>query len=53
MDGGRSLVGFSPRGHKELDTTERLHYYYSLLLLLLTTTPPPHYYYSLLPRAYC
>ena len=23
--GQRSLVGYSPRGHKELDTTERLH----------------------------
>ena len=23
--GGRSLVGYSPRGRKELDTTERLH----------------------------
>ena len=25
--GQRSLVGYSPRGCKELDTTERLHYY--------------------------
>ena len=24
--GWRSLVGYSPRGHKESDTTERLHY---------------------------
>ena len=24
--GGRSLVGYSPWGHKELDTTERLHF---------------------------
>ena len=24
--GWRSLVGYSPRGHKELDTTERLHF---------------------------
>ena len=24
--GGRSLVGYSPWGHKESDTTERLHY---------------------------
>ena len=24
--GWRSLVGYSPRGHKKLDTTERLHY---------------------------
>ena len=26
MDGQRSLVGYSPRGHKESDTTERLHF---------------------------
>ena len=25
MDGQRSLVGYSPWGNKELDTTERLH----------------------------
>ena len=25
--GQRSLVGYSPRGHKESDTTERLHFY--------------------------
>ena len=30
--GQRSLVGYSPRGHKESDMTERLH---SLLLRLL------------------
>ena len=24
--GGRSLVGYSPRGRKESDTTERLHF---------------------------
>ena len=24
--GWRNLVGYSPRGHKELDTTERLHF---------------------------
>ena len=24
--GQRSLVGYSPWGHKELDTTERLHF---------------------------
>ena len=28
--GRRSLVGCSPRGHKELDTTEQLHFYFSL-----------------------
>ena len=27
--GRRSLVGYSPRGRKESDTTERLHYYYT------------------------
>src|SRR5574337_805286 len=28
--GWRSLVGCSPRGHKESDTTERLHFHFSL-----------------------
>ena len=28
--GRRSLVGCSPRGRKELDTTERLHFHFSL-----------------------
>jgi len=28
--GWRSLVGFSPWGHKESDTTERLHFHFSL-----------------------
>ena len=28
--GRRSLVGYSPRGHKESDTTERLHFHFSL-----------------------
>ena len=28
--GQRSLVGYSPRGHKESDTTERLHFQFSL-----------------------
>ena len=27
MDGGRSLVGYSPWGHKESDTTEQLHWW--------------------------
>ena len=27
--GGRSLVGYSPWGHKESDTTERLHFHFS------------------------
>ena len=29
---GRSLVGYSPRGHKESDTTERLHLHLHLHL---------------------
>jgi len=28
--GWRSLVGCSPGGHEELDTTERLHFHFSL-----------------------
>ena len=28
--GWRSLVGCSPWGHEELDTTERLHFHFSL-----------------------
>ena len=28
--GRRSLVGYSPWGRKELDTTERLHFHFSL-----------------------
>ena len=28
--GGRSLVGYSPWGHKESDTTERLHFHFLL-----------------------
>ena len=28
--GRRSLVAYSPRGHKELDTTERLHFFTTL-----------------------
>ena len=30
---GRSLVGYSPWGHKELDTTERLHFYFQSNIL--------------------
>ena len=26
--GGRSVVGYSPWGHKESDTTERLHFHF-------------------------
>ena len=29
--GQRSLVGYSPQGHKELDTTEQLHFHFLLL----------------------
>ena len=28
--GWRSLVGYSPWGHQELDMTERLHFHFSL-----------------------
>ena len=28
--GRRSLVGYSPRGHKESDKTEQLHFHFSL-----------------------
>ena len=30
--GQRSLVGYSPRGRKELDTTERLHFHFHFYL---------------------
>ena len=30
LHGWRSLVGYSPWGHEELDTTERLHFHFSL-----------------------
>ena len=30
--GGRSLVGYSPWGRKELDTTERLHFHLAYVL---------------------
>ena len=29
--GQRSLMGYSPRGHKESDTTERLHFHFNNL----------------------
>ena len=44
--GPRSLVGYSPRGHKESDTTERLHFHFhfhvvcSTLLLLYNAEYP-------------
>ena len=37
--GWRSLVGYSPWGHKELDTTERLHFT-SLLLVTKSKKDP-------------
>ena len=33
---GRGLAGYSPRGHKELDTTERLTLYICLFLYMQT-----------------
>jgi len=32
--GRRNLLGYSPWGHKESDTTERLHFFTSILSLL-------------------
>jgi len=37
--GWRSLVGYSPRGHKESDTTKRLHFVQSLSHVWLFETP--------------
>ena len=34
MDGWRSLVGYSPWGSKELDTTERLHFHFHFVTSL-------------------
>ena len=34
--GKRNLVGYSPRGRKESDTTERLHFRFSLMSLAQT-----------------
>ena len=33
--GQRSLVGYSPQGHKELEMTERLHFLYCLSHLFI------------------
>ena len=33
--GQRSLIGYSPWGHKESDTTEQLHFHFSLVLFLI------------------
>ena len=32
--GRRSLVGYSPWGHEESDTTEQLHFHFSLFTLM-------------------
>ena len=34
--GQRSLVGYSPQGHKESDTTEQLHFHFLLLRKQIT-----------------
>ena len=39
--GWRNLMGYNPRGCKESDTTERLHFHFSLL-------PPVHRFYPIL-----
>ena len=36
--GWRSLVGYSPQGHKELDMTEQLHWFKALIGLSHYTT---------------
>ena len=33
--GWRSLVGYSPQSHKELDTTEQLHFHFHFLVEML------------------
>ena len=38
--GRRSLVGYSPRGRKESDTTERLHFHFQHVLLTRKCLPP-------------
>ena len=38
--GWRSLVGYSPWGHKKLDMTERLHFHFSLCYFLENTRFP-------------
>ena len=42
--GWRSLVGYSPWGHKESDTTERLHHHHQSLLRLMSieSVMPPN-----------
>ena len=38
--GQRSLAGYSPRGHKDLDMTERLSMTHSILYLMILVTCP-------------
>ena len=37
--GWRSLVGYSPCGHKELDTTERFHFHFHISILYMKSKP--------------
>ena len=37
--GERSLVGYSPCGHKELDMTERLHFHFHFIRFSIVTVP--------------
>ena len=37
--GRRSLVGYSPQGHKESETTERLHFLSFIVMMLYTLDP--------------
>ena len=37
--GGRSLVGYSPWGRKELDTTERLHFPFTFICINTLASP--------------
>ena len=39
--GWRSLAGYSPQGHKELDATERLQFSFSFLLNQIQLVFPP------------
>ena len=39
--GGRSLVDYSPWGHKESDMTERLHFHFSRLLIFIQLSELP------------
>ena len=40
LHGQRSLVGYSPRGHRESDTTERLHFHFSIMRWLSVSSLP-------------